>query len=241
MRRSGPLLLQALNCVGVTRQGVTLSYLKRYDAVVYTQKLAPCLLLYSGWNAYACALFTFAHCSVVLMVWLRLRPHHRTGSRNTALLLFTCVLGLQTYMVVDAARMVDVVARGPVAPWHHAFNIAVFCYVFGVTAFCLACAVWDGVRLMRGPVTKPRRAAVMRKSDQNYGLWVSVLGSFASSRGAGSGGDTVHYHSAKPHALTRRLRVATAGASVMTPTDAMLRNAKPTVTWQPAADSKSTT
>ena len=174
--RSGPLVGWALSHFTATR-GYKLVTFKVYDVVVFSQKLGMCLLMSAGIDAYGVIVITASHTVLALMTWLRLRPHRIPIVRQNALLLYTCVLGLQSYCLLAATRWS---ARSPTSSWRYGFNVFMFCYVVGCIVWCCASIVRCVVVMIRGPTVGPRKAAAMVKTQFSNGIWVSELDGYSS-------------------------------------------------------------
>ena len=157
------------------------------DTAYFSQKLAMCLLLRSDLDEYSSVVVTLSHTAFVFLLWLRLRENRGTQTQGIALLLFSCVIGLQIYSLVNAARYArtisTVAGTNPSAgvhgtsssAWQFGFNIALFCYVVGCIAFCSSSAAWCLMKTIRGPVTRKRLQKAMLKSHLNHSLWVTTL------------------------------------------------------------------
>ena len=163
------------------RRGVSLMSLTFYDVLVFSQKLSPCVLVYLPVNAFGSTLFTLSQCSIVLLMWLRLRPHHGSRARSTALLMFTCVFGLQSYVLVGAASWSTAAAQSPVESWAYAFHAAMFCYVVCCIAWCCGQVAYCVFHILRGPVMAKRRSVSLRKSDLTAAVWIEELARYGDA------------------------------------------------------------
>lgn len=161
-------------------RGVQLVTYSIYDVVVLSQKLVLCSLmspeLRSRLNAFGSLIITLCHSIVALLLWLRLRPHRTPQTRHIALLLCSCVIGLQAYCLVAATRWdASSVLRSPTSPWRFGFNVTMFCYVVGCIAYCLVSVVRSALAVIRGPTVAHRRQKSFRKTVLTERVWVDDL------------------------------------------------------------------
>lgn len=177
--RSAPFLLFLANYVTAVRGTAIVSY-SGYDLMVFSQKLVPCLLAYSGIGTYTATLVTMALCMFVFLLWLRIRPlQHSSQSRGIALMQFSCVFGLQVYMILGSVQPAAVSAPESIGSWRHGFQVAMFCYVTCCIAVSLARVGWYLRLLMTGPKSK-KRVASFHKSQLNESLWILELERFSA-------------------------------------------------------------
>ena len=153
-----------------------------FDCAQFSQKLVLCLLLRSGLDDYGCVIVTLSHTVVVFLLWLRLRPHRTAHTRTIALLLFSCVAGLQVYSLVNATR--STAAASMTDSWRFGFNVAMYCYVVCCIGYCLASAAQCAVAGIRGPRMTRRRLNSMHKSQLNHSVWVAELDGVSANAAA---------------------------------------------------------
>ena len=205
LRRLLPFLPLVAHKAITTRRGSNLVQYSTFDALLLTQKLAPCLLRYTSLDAYSGTLPAIGHCALVFTLWLRLRPHRSPDARTAVLLLFTCVLGLQGSVLVAGAQWApNASPASPVTRWRDPFLTAVLVYV-------VCCLVWYGqhitsvaVTMFRGPRLEARRPS-LHKSVLTNSVWIRELDSFNHS-GARSG--DIGIRNPLASALSRKTRVA---------------------------------
>ena len=154
-----------------------------FDAALFSQKLVLCLLLSTGIDEFGSLVVTLSHSMLVFLLWLRLRPHRHPHMRSIAMLLFSCVIGLQVYSLVSVAGLapLTVAQHGSSSSgtWHRGFSTAVFCFVVCCMVYCLASVGWITVKVIQGPVMMQRQVKSMHKSQLSHGLWVAELGSYS--------------------------------------------------------------
>ena len=154
-----------------------------FDVALLSQKLVLCLLPHLGLDAYGSLIVSLVHTIAVFMLWLRLRPHSEPHLRQIALLMFSCVLGLQVYCLVAATRWdASLVSRSPTSVWRFGFNVTMFCYVVGCIGYCLSSVVRSAVKIMHGPRIARRSLRTTPKSSMNSRTWVNELDGYAKSR-----------------------------------------------------------
>ena len=210
-----PFALLALNRY-TSRQSVKIIDYTVYDLLTFCQKLAPCFLVYTSWRAYGSTLFTLTLTVVVFIAFLRLRVNANTGSRHsrsTALLLFSCIFGLQAYVLVGEARWFHATLPSPVDGWRHGFHVAMFVYV-------VCCIVWVLYRvaerlvwIVRGPEMAQRKASAVHRLRKNMAAWTKELPGFAAkstvvafAKPAVSGADSQRQQRVASVSIGQRLR-----------------------------------
>ena len=189
-----PLVALVLHC-RTSRQGIALVHYGVYDMFVYAQKLAPCALTYTRWQAYGSTLFTLTLTAVVFAAWLKLRVQSHQGRRHvrsTALLMFTCVFGLETYVLIGEAQWFNTAVAGPVTHWQRGFHVAMLVYVVLCITWCVTQVALRLRRIVRGPAltSRPNKATV-RTSTPTAGVWVREMAAFVQNGVKARG----HHHS----------------------------------------------
>ena len=194
--RSAPFLLLALHAY-TAKRGVALVNFTAYDVFVFCQKLAPCMLPYSAWQAYGSTLFTLTLTLLAFLAWLRLRVkslHGSKHSRSAALVQFSCVFGLQAYVLIGEARWFNAAVVSPVDRWRHGFHVAMFVYLVGGITWCIArvCLRWYWI--VRGPLMAKRQVGALHKTTLSQHIWVDEMASYAAPRNAGADASTMRHH-----------------------------------------------
>ena len=162
------------------KRGVALITYTRFDTAMFSQKLVLCMLLQSGLDEYGSVIVTVSHTVLVLLLWLRLRPHRHAQTRAIALTMFSCVAGLQVYLLVNATRYATASATKTASTWRFGFSASMFCYVVCCIVYCLTSVGWCAVQVVRGPVMTKRRQHSMHKSQLNHGVWVAELDAYSA-------------------------------------------------------------